>query len=192
CPPFSLHGGTMRYFPLVSVLLLAGCSTASLSHQPTTRTPVSTQIETAGGTYNLKMIAEDRVSTAWADTAIGEVWTRLLKAYPALGIELATVDSEHHIAGNQSARLQGRLAGEQFSTYFRCGRSPIGAPLADESYIELNALTQLDSVSGGTVVSTLVQATARPRASHTNPIRCTSTGALEARIAEMVGAQPEG
>ncbi|HMG17229.1 MAG TPA: hypothetical protein VK573_00785 [Gemmatimonadales bacterium] len=123
------------------------------------------------------------------------VWGVLPAVYAAVGISDAAADPEQRVFGNAELKTR-RLGGERLSQYIDCGSGVTAVPKADEYEVTLSVLTWLSGAqqSGGgaghgTVISTLVTATARPRALSGNPIYCQSTGTLEQRVAEMVLAE---
>jgi hypothetical protein len=174
--------------PILAAVLLGGCSAVALSNDPVSRRPVTVQVETPKGTYPIRMIQEEEIATRWVNAPVEEVWSRLLDAYPALGVEVRAVDTEQHIAGNQHMRVRRRLGEEELSSFIDCGTNPIGAPYADAAAVELDVLTQLTESGEGTMVATHVGAHARPSSGSSSLIRCTSTGALEEQIARKLGA----
>jgi len=119
---------------------------------------------------------------------MADAWTRLSKAYSDLGIPLTTVQPDAHILGNEGMKRTHTLADQRMSKYLDCGSGGSGSANADVYSINMSVVSRLSPTpEDGTEVATLIQATATPMAFGTAPVVCSTTGALEARIAAMVG-----
>jgi hypothetical protein len=76
------------------------------------------------------------------------------------------------------------------SLYLDCGKDAIGSPAADVYQIQLDIVTELQSIGEAqTQVLTQLNAQATPRATSGSPARCRSTGKLEERIASMLATK---
>jgi hypothetical protein len=87
------------------------------------------------------------------------------------------------VLGADDHRARRTLGGAPLTRYLSCGDSQLG-PNAATYEILLDARTQLLSEPGGaTTVRTAVRATARSPHGSGAVLQCSSTGALEARVA---------
>ena len=125
-------------------------------------------------------VEENRVPASPAD-----VWVALSPAFETLQIEAAAVDATAMMMGNPdfTPRL---IEGRRLSTYLDCGVGPAGAN-ADQYLVTLQWMVWLDPApEGGTLVTTSLDAYARPRDVAGNAVHCVSRGALERRLAELI------
>lgn len=179
------HGST-----LVVVLLVAGCASAGGAAEGGSGTVTTTHVETSGGTLTLEARPEGaRAADLLLPVAEARVWAVLPAVYEELGIAGGAVSGQARTFGSGTLRAQGRLAGSRASLYLDCGRNPIGAPVADNTPLEVAVSTTLESQgSGSTRVRTHLRAMAVPSAGG-NTLPCSSTGKLETRIQERIGAR---
>jgi len=115
-------------------------------------------------------------------------WARVSQAYAALKLPITTIDSARHLIGAQNAVLRNRLAGDRPSHWLSCGDTPIGAPRADSYVVYLTMLTEVRPVGSASAARTIVTAIAEPSDGTTSGVQCSSTGALEQRLREALGA----
>lgn len=129
----------------------------------------------------------DAAGSYWADAPVDQVWAVLPQIYEELGVPLAMHDAVGKRIGNSSFRAR-RIGGKRLSQYLRCGGSgPTATPNADRYQVTMSLTTRLsDASEGGTAISTVVGATARPRDVGGSVVNCASTGRLEEQISEMV------
>ena len=167
------------------VLLSLGCATSPGTQANVPQERVT--VVTAGlGAMEVRSTAE-AAGTYWADAPIDQVWAVLPQIYEELGVPLAVHDSIGKRIGNSSFRVR-RVDGTRLSRYLRCGGSGATAtPNADRYQVTMSLTTRLsDADEGGTAISTVVGATAKPRDVGGSVVNCASTGRLEERISEMV------
>ncbi|MEX2153842.1 MAG: hypothetical protein WD825_10930 [Gemmatimonadaceae bacterium] len=127
-----------------------------------------------------------RVDTLW--TQRDRVWEVLPAVYSALEIPIAQVDPDESVIGNPGLKLYRRLAKVPLMRYLDCGTTQIG-PNADSYEVMLTVLTKVQRArpdTTTTTVGTIVEAMARPVAYKGEYVRCTSKGALEARLVEVL------
>ncbi|HEX7119062.1 MAG TPA: hypothetical protein VF212_09755 [Longimicrobiales bacterium] len=127
------------------------------------------------------------VYLVWAP--MEHVWGRLPQVYAALGLEAGVIDAASKVYGTRQQRLGSRLAGERPSEFLDCGRTPAGAEAADIYSLTLSVDTTLEEDGEATIIRTRIGALARPRTASASMVTCTSTGALEAIIARLIGAK---
>jgi len=174
---------------LVSYLALGACASANGTRTPeasgaveTIRVPSST-----GGTAALTTSAVANVATVVMP--LETVWRAMPFVFDSLTIPVTAIDQKGHSIGNGDYHIRRRLGGESLRTYLNCGNTQ-GA-LNSETYdIRLSVIAQLSGETPTlTVITTTVQAMARPVSTSGDFIRCSSTGALEARLGNIVAAQ---
>jgi hypothetical protein len=123
---------------------------------------------------------------------IERVWGALPAVYDSLQVPVTDRNEAEHRIGNQSLRARGRLGGVLLSRYFNCG-STQGGPNAETYNLQISVLTFARQESAtATALATTLQATARPVTLSGEAVQCSSTGALETRIRNMVIARARG
>lgn len=177
----------MRAHRLLLCMALAGCASASPRLGETSvpqQTP--TRIEGLGGTTELRTTGSDPRAAFAIAASPDRVFGALTVAYQELGLTASTVNTQAGIIGVEGARIRRSLGRTRLSTYLSCGER-MGAQVADTDDVFLTLQTQAaPGEGGGTTLRTVVQATARATSSSSALINCATTGALEARIVELV------
>jgi hypothetical protein len=114
-----------------------------------------------------------------------EVWAVLPEVYEQLGIPVTDRSPGRRALGNGSFKTRS-LDGKRVSQYVDCGRSNSGA-LANIYDVTFTISTSVtDAPESGAILSTTVDAWARPRMVNGNPIHCSSKTTLEQRLVELV------
>lgn len=169
--------------------LVAGSACASSRNQPAAAAGEQTvRVVGAGGMTQISTTTTNRPSVATVEIPAEQVWRALPAAYQSAGIELALSDSARGVIGNPGFRARRRLGGIVLSRYLDCGHAQ-GAPSADTYEVHFSVLTEVQrQADGKTVVSTNVDATARPINFAGESVRCASSGELETRILNSVKA----
>lgn len=176
---------------MLATIALAACASnpgAGQTHQDRIRMD-HPQVD---NTQRLDVDVRTRDVTEAQDVSIPAVqaFDLLPNAYKAIGINtVAVVDTSAGVytVGVRNMPVHGRIGGARLSRYIDCGSAPMHTP-ADSYDVYLTATTYVTPSGAGAVLHTLVTANARDPAGNTPPVRCTSTGALEQRIAELVSA----
>ncbi|HSJ09524.1 MAG TPA: hypothetical protein VK928_06400 [Longimicrobiales bacterium] len=169
--------------------MVAGSACASSRNQPAASTGEQTvRVVGAGGLTQLSTTTTNRPSVVTVEMPAEQVWRALPAAYQSVGIELALTDSTRGLLGNPGFRARRRLGGTVLSRYLDCGHAQ-GAPSADTYEVHFSVLTEVQrQADGKTIVSTNVDASARPINFAGEPVRCLSRGELETRILDFVKA----
>jgi hypothetical protein len=142
-------------------------------------------IPTSSGT--LRVERERLASGGRIDASVEEAWKVVISVYHDLGIEPTTLISETHTIGNESLKVRRSLGGTPLSRYLSCGSATGVGPNADYYNVQMAVMTYLVGAGAGlTDVKSVVEATAAPVSLGSNPVVCSSTTALEARIAKMI------
>jgi len=179
----------MRTLALLSLASLAACAP---TQTPSTLTPESERVRIGGGTPSgLRMTSNTaaRVDTLWA--SLDRVWKVLPGVFATLEIPIEQFNSEAGTLGHSGLKLYRRLGKIPLTRYIDCGTTQIG-PNADSYEVLLTVLTKVQrsrADSSNTTVATTVEAVARPIQFRGDYMRCSSKGALEARLAEVLNVQ---
>jgi hypothetical protein len=175
----------MRNLALVLLLPLAGCASSGGTGTPDTTETVRV-VDGTGSVTNISMVASAQARAVQIEAPPAQVWSALTAVYLELGIDAAHSDARTRTIGNPGLRLRRRLANVPLSRYLDCGRTQGGA--SADSY-EINASIH-STVQAHPDQTSSVQTTLSATAHNVNfggaPVRCTSTGELEVRIAGMV------
>jgi len=118
-----------------------------------------------------------------------QVWRTMPAVFESLGIALTTVDPKKHLLGNEGLKIRKQLGTVALSKYIECGTTQIG-PNADSYEIFMRILTDVQpGPSGGAIINTTFEASARPISFAQEYSRCGSKGVLEAKIAQLATAK---
>lgn len=180
----------MRRLALLSLVALSACASAepALNPNASTRTAVITSDGTFDSQVRTAATDIDRASATF--TAPPERVFGLLSAvYARLGVPVAHNETATRMVGNrQFVVSNGKLGGQALSTYLNCGMADYGGFAANQYRVTMSVMSLVRPAATGSEVQTLVEATAaNVRATQRQPDKpCTSTGALERRIAAEV------
>ena len=172
----------------LSCALTSGCASGSAGisqmGRPSDRVSVATT--TSGGDIgSVELTTSVSVHNSIVPAVPTVVWSLLPSVFERLQIETSVVDPGSLIIGNPGYRA-GRVEGRRLSTYLDCG-SGLTGPRADLYLVTLQWMVQLGSApNGGTMVTTSMDAYARPRDVSGNNLHCVSKGTLERRIEELI------
>jgi|KBSSwiStaDraftv2_1062776.scaffolds.fasta_scaffold99319_2 hypothetical protein len=120
---------------------------------------------------------------------VERVWNVLKAAFDSLAIPVSSIDPATHTMENSSLRVRRRLGDVSVSKYINCGNTQ-SANAADGYEIVLAVAARLQpTVDGFSQLSTSVEAQGRPITLSSEYVRCTSTGLIETRLAQLVTAQ---
>jgi hypothetical protein len=173
----------MRPLALLLALLAAAgttaCATAAPSPAPS---PDRILVVDRDGTVVRQSTADENARAVIA-APLAQVWPAILLAYSDLGIEPTVSDRAAGRYGNAGFVAPRRIMGRPLGEFFHCGSGMTG-PLIDMGRLYANVVSALaDDGAGGTVVVTHVSGTLRRNdGTSTDPINCSSTGALEEYI----------
>lgn len=182
--------------PIVAIpiaVTLAGALGACASTPPnseTNQSRVRVQSGDIRGTMALDVEARSRAATIDTNVPLTAVaaFDALPDIYRRLGIsQVAVVDTSGGVytVGVRNLRVHGSLGGEQLSRYLDCGSAPMHIP-ANSYDVSLSATSYVTPAGQGSTVHTLVTATARDPLSNMPPLECSSTGAFEGTVANML------
>jgi hypothetical protein len=113
------------------------------------------------------------------------VFAALASAYSDLGIEVKLSDPTNGQIGNRNFSKIHSLAGEPISKFLDCGMILMGQA-ADNYRITMSVVSQVTARGAETNLETWLTASARDLGTSTASVSCSSTGALETRINQLV------
>ena len=168
----------------------AGSSTSNTPAPTETSTRIAmtgaTGMQASAGNADVKLTSTPSVGVATFDAPVDRVWREMGAIYEALGIETNTLDPTRHLIGNPQMKVRRRLGTVPLTKYIDCG-STQGTPSAESYEILLNIHSHVvaDGATGSKVTTTF-QSMGRPVSMSGEYRTCTSTGALEKRIEELL------
>ncbi len=175
---------------LMAALALAGCVPASGTPTPR-QTLTTTRVETPTGGFETRISADAQIRTDTVFAPAEAAWSALVPAYLALGItdsQVNLIDPDGRRVGAMKLQVR-RLGGQRLSSYLDCGHQ-VGTVRADQALVTISLETTLEPRgTGETVVHTRLDAQARDVGVSSQPLPCTSNGALERSIALAVKAR---
>ena len=180
----------MRRVTVIACATLLGCASSSTT---TGGAAPLESIRISGGaglpTTTVDTHPTNAASTTLVGFSLDRVWIALRVAYDSLAIPVSIVDAPSHTIGNGSMRIRRMLGNVKMSKYVNCGDTQ-GGPSADTYELVLSVVTRAEAAESGTTrLVTSVDAQGRPLTISSEYARCTSTGGLETRIAQIVTAQ---
>lgn len=169
-----------RLTTLGALMLAASCASSG-SMSSTTETPVI-------GAGSVRIRSNDAAKVTRLSAPIARVWAILPSVFDSLSIPLTDLDANKHLIGNSGMKAYKTLGKTSLAQYLDCGKTQ-GFPSAETYEIQLSVLTQVSPDGDGTTMATLIEAAGRPLAFSGGFTKCTSTGALETRLADLTGAR---
>lgn len=128
---------------------------------------------------------ERGVVSGAVDASLDAVWPALGAVYEALELNVTSRSRPDGFVAAEGFRM-ARIDGRRPSRWVDCGVDITG-PVADDAFVTATVATFLEAdPTGGTVVRTQVDASARRRDSATGDLHCSPTGRLEALILERI------
>lgn len=179
---------------LAPVATLLGCASArstpssGAAAAPGAPVPQRRQVQVAGAA--LVMSTEASRDVAQLAAPLARSWDALRAAYDSVGVAVGTLDPRTHTIGNLGYKVRQRLGRAPLSRYLDCGGSTQVGPNADSYDVMLRVTSTLTPAGAeATTLTTTVEAEARPATFNQSWMRCTSKGALEKRLTDLVRAQ---
>jgi hypothetical protein len=184
------RGGATRVAVLLAASFGAACatSTAARPSDQVSVTPQTIQIQTGDATtVNLNMVNEDRADSRVIKAPVDKVWAMLPSVFAELGLPVNLFVDKTHQIGARSARFRGRVGKTRLSQYVSCGADITGEDKANTYEVTLDVMSAIGPLAEGqTNLLTMVTASGRPLATSGEAVRCTSTGAIERSLAQLV------
>lgn len=148
-----------------------------------------TRVETPQGVIQIDWHRERTYDETKLLVGVDKAWAAIPTVFGELGIDPNVIDSKQHVYGNAGTNYRRRIGTQRLSRYFDCGTTA-GIANADDYDILVRVITQIIPAEGDlSALRTQIEATGHATAVSGQVVRCASTGALEERIAHMVGDQ---
>ncbi len=174
-------------------MLIAGLCAASAFGCATTGTSSSTPTENqrvlvSDETHHTILTSADPTGAEAVIAApMDKVWEALLAAYKDIGIQVLSINRPTGELGNRNFRMPSRISGQPRSRYFNCGMDALVGPQANAYPIDASMLTVIKADTTGTThMETRLTGSARKIGVNADPLYCSTTGALEAVLADAV------
>ena len=178
----------MRLACVVTVALLTACASSTSSAPPSAR-PATQTIGSGGDVGSLTIAASSTADVSHLPYTSDAVWRVLPSVFDSVGVTVATIDQARKSIGNPGYKVRARLGKVTLSRYLDCGNTQIG-PNADSYDVFLSVMTTVAAEGAqGAVLSTIVDAQARPITFNQAYSRCSSKGGIEIKIADLVKAR---
>lgn len=178
-------------FALCALLVLSGCAPPQPG-APSSTHPERIELQAQdGGTntsYEFVLTSSAGVVSHTLAASSTRAWSPLLEVYQEMGLPITSMEPEKGLVASQSGAVRGRkVAGAALSRFLDCGRTGAGVPASLSYPVSLSVVTVLAPLGEGSVaVRTAVTGQAQDPV-HNNPAAsCSSTGRLEAEIANRL------
>lgn len=180
----------MRALALLSLATLSACASSGPAGTPAVK-PASQTINGSGaGVGALTINTQTNTDIVKMPYAAENVFRILPSVYDSLGIPVTLLTPATKTIGNPSFKTRQRLGKLPMSRFLDCGSSTQIGPNADSYDIVINVSTNVaaDGPNGSTI-TTVFEAQARPATFNQGYNRCSSKGALETRLTEIIKAR---
>jgi len=180
----------MRRLLLWCALGSAAC--ASSTKAPETGPSTSRTVQVGGMPGKLTVTSQSRANVTNMAFTVDEVWKVLPLVLDSLGVKASSIDPAQHSIGAENFKVRVQLGRTPLSRYLECGGTQVGAN-ADSYEVILNIVTQVQPVAtGGSRLSTLFEAMAKPIAFSQGYSKCSTTGLFESRLVDAVKKRLQG
>jgi hypothetical protein len=164
---------------------LTGCASGSGSTNSGSQQDQTIHVAGSGGGF-LRIRGGDGARSATLPVPLKRAWVALPAVFDSLGLQVSEHDDANHVIGISGMKVHKQLGRTALSKLIDCGNTQ-GFPSADTYEVQMLVRTQLEAqADGSTVVSTVVEAVGRPMIVAGEYTRCSSSGALEDRIADAL------
>lgn len=171
---------------LACAVVLAACASGGSAPSAENRGPQQNTMRVEGGGTNLELqsFRNDRNEATAFATSADSLFRAVRTVYETLALPVNSLLPAQRRIAAIDVRVRRAIGKERLSRYLSCGDNVTGVANADLYDVVLSVTSQVAPGQGsGSVLTTLVTATARPTTSGGAPVTCASTGMLEARIA---------
>ncbi|MES3033174.1 MAG: hypothetical protein V4813_04190 [Gemmatimonadota bacterium] len=168
-----------------ALLLVGGC--AGAAGPAGAGTPAALPVGSTGGStrgIGLEVTARNVGQEAVVPVAQGPTFEALEATFSALQIPLSRREPERFTIGNDGLKMRRKLGSMELRRLFDCGGTS-GMPNSETYTITASIISAVTaSASGGSVVTTVIDASAENPSFPGSGVRCSSTGSLEDAIAK--------
>lgn len=165
----------------LSLVALAACSSAATTADPSAPRVQTIRAEGMGGSLKIVGGVTDASSTP-LNVAADDAFQVMPLVYDSLSIPKTWLEPKQFMISSQGFKVRARLGKTSLSRYIDCGSTQIGANA--DSYDVYMTVTSKLAANGkdGSVLSTTVEASAKPLSFNQAYQHCSSRGELERRI----------
>ncbi|HUO51236.1 MAG TPA: hypothetical protein VMT93_01845 [Gemmatimonadaceae bacterium] len=178
----------MRAFLRCSLAtLFVACSSSGAPVVSTTIEPgrIDSQLTMADPSVPFYQSEDHPVMSDSILAPLDTVWMVLPGVFAELGVEPNVIEQKPHVIANLQFTVRRTLGDVRISKYLDCGKG-INGPVADQMQITMSLVVQAVGDPPVTALRTQILAHGVPEALSGNQVNCSTTGALEERIARMV------
>jgi len=142
-----------------------------------------------GGATGLNMVSTTEVNSALVNAPVEKAWVALQAAYATLSIPVTDLNQQLRTIGNNTYRVRRKIGDVPTMRALDCGGDS-GMPNAETYQLLLTVRSRIiPNDAGGSVVQTTLEGSGKnATTAASSDVRCSSMGALEKRIAELVKA----
>ncbi len=179
--------GLLLAAALVAAPLVTACASSRQIQVSSGGNSVA-ELNTTGSTFNFRRSGDAEARTDTVGEPPEKLWSHMGQVYDALSIPVKVRDDDRRVLGTQNFTVSRHLGKDRLSLFLDCG-STITGSMADEGEVLMTVASQIgpaDASGTSSVVSTIVQGTARQHGLSSSPTGCTSTGRLEHLIVTRV------
>lgn len=187
-----------RRVPMVlsAALLLAavtGCASKSASKSGDfgTSSVQTAVIQNAqGAATGINMVSTTEVNSVLINAPVDKTWAALQEAYTTLTIPVTELNQQTRTIGNNAYRVRRRIGDVPTMRALDCGGDS-GMPNAETYQLLLSVKSRIiANDAGGSVVQTTLEGTGKnATTAASSDVRCSSMGALEKKIADLIKAK---
>jgi hypothetical protein len=143
-----------------------------------------------GAARGINLVSTTEVNSSLVAASVDAAWAALQSAYTTLGIPVTELNAAQRTIGNPAYRVRRRIGDVPTMRALDCGGDS-GMPNAETYQLLLSVKSRIiPSDAGGSVVQTTLDGTGRnATTAASSDVRCSSMGALEKRIADLVKAR---
>ena len=172
----------------LALVALGACASAGTSGAAGAPASQTISVIGAAGGAQINTPGENTTHVQTLPFAVDQVWRMLPAVFDSLGIPVQTLDGVKRTIGITGYAIRRRLKTVPLSRFIDCGTSQMG-PSADDYDVRLTVLTTVRAGEGGATVTTSLEALARPLNYAQEYSRCSTKGALEQRIIDVLQAR---
>jgi len=181
---------------LSAAVLLVGVSGCASTAASTTGDFGGSSVQTAviqnaqGAARGLNMVSTTEVNSALINAPVEKAWVALQEVYTTLNIPVTDLNQQSRTIGNNAYRVRRRIGDVPTMRALDCGGDS-GMPNAETYQLLLTVKSRIiPNDAGGSVVQTTLEGTGKnATTAASSDVRCSSMGALEKRIADLVKAK---
>ncbi len=143
-----------------------------------------------GAARGLNMVSTTEVNSALINAPVEKAWVALQEVYATLNIPVTDLNQQARTIGNNAYRVRRRIGDVPTMRALDCGGDS-GMPNAETYQLLLTVKSRIiPNDAGGSVVQTTLEGTGKnATTAASSDVRCSSMGALEKRIADLVKAK---